>query len=241
MRISDWSSDVCSSDLSSSAPVSRISRTAGSSLSGAIERMTRRRADTLVRSSALSTEAADPTNRGTDTSCTRPDTQARTVTSGPMPAGSPTMVPMQGRNPACCDATPTSNAVDIEHRLREVVDDDGIFAFYHKGVAHRFEIVNGRPTVDRRPILQDRGHRPIRPRPNDVVLMVDREQAKDMGSARGRRTGRRPARPNAIDAVLEHCPGRILDQRNLAPWVLGQSAADIPRGDPLFGDMKRVS
>src|SRR3546814_3644672 len=79
------------------------------------------------------------------------------------------MVPMQGRNPACCDATPTSNAVDIEHRLREVVDDDGIFAFYHKGVAHRFEIVNGRPTVDRRPILQDRGHRPIRPRPNDVV------------------------------------------------------------------------
>src|SRR3546814_8592985 len=87
-----------------------------------------------------------------------------------------------------------------------VVDDDGIFAFYHKGVAHRFEIVNGRPTVDRRPILQDRGHRPIRPRPNDVVLMVDREQAKDMGSARGRRTGRRPARPNAIDAVLAPCP-----------------------------------
>src|SRR3546814_8622664 len=73
----------------------------------------------------------------------------------------------------------------------------------------------------------------IRPRPNDVVLMVDREQAKDMGSARGRRTGRRPARPNAIDAVLEPCPGRIIDQRNLAPWVLGHSAAVIPRGDPI--------
>src|SRR3546814_3993537 len=92
------------------------------------------------------------------------------------------MVPMQGRNPACCDATPTSNAVDIEHRLREVVDDDGIFAFYHKGVAHRFEIVNGRPTVDRRPILQDRGHRPIRPRPNDVVLMRSEEHTSELQS-----------------------------------------------------------
>lgn len=88
---------------------------------------------------ARSTAAADPTKTGIDTSWTEPLARALTATSGPIPAGSPIIVPTTGLRG--CDATAGSDAVNIEHSLGEIVDDNRFFALDLERIADRDQIV----------------------------------------------------------------------------------------------------